>query len=83
MLINTILGVPDTAITPATQTNLGGVWIWEDENGKHLWYIDPQAQNLNIETNQDGSQSYLFTTLNYTTTTNQDGSTNYIIGGNN
>lgn len=79
---NNVISASGGTIAPASKTNLGGVYMFEDADSFQIWNKDPQNTTPTIETNPDGSLSYKFNTLNYRETTNTDGSTNYIIGGN-
>lgn len=63
----------DVSIKLASKDEAGTVYMWEDENGIHLWSIDPLEVHYTREVNSAGGYTYNITTLNFTTSTSQGG----------
>lgn len=71
--------IEDTVISAqvpiAAKEYPGTVYMWEDDNGVHIWNTDPQAIQETIEENDANGLTYIVTTMNYEIVSNLTGST--------
>lgn len=64
----------------ASKTIAGLVYMWEDEDGVHIWNIDPNEVHYTEEQNAQGGLTYNIKTMDYTETENLSGGLTIEIG---